>query len=118
MSILTELPTFGSTYIVPVAPKLTTRVDCALTSVCRLPVVVNRRSAPPGETDPILIGDNSGGLIVVLWSPINIGSAGDKLAALADRAWFLFVHIDHHPRMIDPNSALQAHTMLETRTLL
>jgi len=36
---------------VPTAPKLTTRADCALTSVFRLPVVVNRRSAQPAETD-------------------------------------------------------------------
>ncbi len=37
---------------VPTAPKLTTRADCALTSVCRV-VVVNRRSAQPAETDQI-----------------------------------------------------------------
>ena len=36
---------------VPVAPKLTTRADCALISVCRVAAVVNRRSAQPAETD-------------------------------------------------------------------
>ena len=35
------------------APKLTTRAVCALTSVCRVAVVVNRRSAQPLETDQI-----------------------------------------------------------------
>jgi len=33
-----------SAAIVPAVAKLTTRADCALTSVCRVPVVVNRRS--------------------------------------------------------------------------
>ena len=32
--------------VVPAAPNLTTRAECALTSVCRA-VVVNRRSAQP-----------------------------------------------------------------------
>jgi len=36
---------------------LTTRADCALTSVCRVVVVVNRRSAQPD--DQILIGGNN-----------------------------------------------------------
>ncbi|MSR12140.1 MAG: hypothetical protein EXR84_10135 [Gammaproteobacteria bacterium] len=35
---------------------LTTSTDCALTSVCRLAVVVERRSAQPGETGQILVG--------------------------------------------------------------
>ena len=34
-------------------PKLTTRADCALISVCRVAAVVNRRSAQPAETDQI-----------------------------------------------------------------
>ncbi len=34
---------------VPADPKLTTRVDCALTSVCRLVAMVNRRSAQPAQ---------------------------------------------------------------------
>ena len=44
---------------VPAAPKLTTRSDCALTSVCRMAVVVNRRSAQPAETDQLQISGNS-----------------------------------------------------------
>ena len=44
---------------VPAAPKLTTRADCALTSVCRVAVVVNRRSAQTAETDQFRIGGNS-----------------------------------------------------------
>ena len=35
----------------PRRPKLTTRADCALTSVCRVAAVVNRRPAQPAETD-------------------------------------------------------------------
>ena len=38
---------------VPTAPKLTTRADRVLTSVCRVAEVVNRRSAQPAETDQI-----------------------------------------------------------------
>ena len=34
-------------------PKLTTRADCTLTSICRAAAVVNRRSAQPAETDQI-----------------------------------------------------------------
>ena len=33
--------------IVPTDSKLTTRADCALTSVCRVAAVVNRRLAQP-----------------------------------------------------------------------
>ena len=36
-------------WIVPAAPKLTTRADCALTSVCRVVAVVNRRSAQSAQ---------------------------------------------------------------------
>ena len=36
---------------VPASPKLTTRADRTLTSVYRVPAVVNRGSAPPAETD-------------------------------------------------------------------
>ena len=35
----------------PRRPKLTTRADCALTSVCRVAAVVNGRPAQPAETD-------------------------------------------------------------------
>ena len=34
---------------VPAAPKLTTRADCTLTSVCRVAAVVNRRLAQTAE---------------------------------------------------------------------
>jgi len=40
------------------APKLTTRADCALTSVCRLVAMVNRRSAQPAVTDQTQIDGN------------------------------------------------------------
>ena len=39
----------ASTQDVLAAPKLTTRADCALTSICRVAVVVNRRSAQPDD---------------------------------------------------------------------
>ena len=39
--------------------KLTTWADCALTSVCRVVVVVNRRSAQPAPTDQIRVAGNT-----------------------------------------------------------
>ena len=51
-------PANHSAWAVAAERMLTTRADCVLTSVCRVSVVVNRRSAPSAETDQVRNGGN------------------------------------------------------------
>jgi hypothetical protein len=44
-------------------PQMPPHTDCALTSVCRVAVVVNPRSAQPAETDQIGLGEKKEGKI-------------------------------------------------------